>query len=57
MLDLNQHQQERDVQILEERGNMAGRMSGLRKARCVRTKIAEGHSKTKARDMCGVKSK
>jgi len=34
---------------------MAKKTKGLRKARCVRSKMAEGKSKKKARRACGVK--
>lgn len=32
-----------------------GSLKGLKKARCVRDKMAEGYSKIKSRNMCGVK--
>jgi len=34
-----------------------GMTKGLRKAKCVRTHMANGESKTKARIACGVKTK
>ena len=38
-------------------GGRKGNMAGLRKARCVRTKMGHGSTKTNARKACGVKAR